>query len=104
MKERIQVYADSETKRRIELAAIQNNMPVTEYCLTAIKVQLDEDDLLREAQVTISVLAPQKGDLIDQLRALHQRFHDTPRKEPIDLDAILEQVRAERDDELSSLP
>jgi hypothetical protein len=31
-KQRIQVYADPELKRRIELAAAKHNVPVTEYC------------------------------------------------------------------------
>jgi uncharacterized protein (DUF1778 family) len=39
-KQRIQVYADPETKRRIELAAAKHETSVTEYCLAAIEQQL----------------------------------------------------------------
>ena len=45
-KQRIQVYVDRETKRRIELAAAIFDVPVTEYCLTAIRQELTDDDLL----------------------------------------------------------
>jgi hypothetical protein len=38
----------AETRRRIELAAAKYNLPVTEYCLNAIRQQLAEDDLLEE--------------------------------------------------------
>lgn len=42
-KQRIQVYTDPATKRRIELAAAKVNLPVTEYCLRAIEQQLADD-------------------------------------------------------------
>ena len=54
-KQRIQVYADYEVKRRVELAAALYGVPVTEYCLSAIRRQLQEDDLLERAQIQISV-------------------------------------------------
>jgi hypothetical protein len=47
-KKRIQVYADEETKRRVEAAAAKYRMPVTAYCLAAIRQQLADDDMLEE--------------------------------------------------------
>ncbi|MCC9078163.1 hypothetical protein FKZ61_018855 [Litorilinea aerophila] len=54
-RQRIQVYANTEIKRRVELAAAKHNMSVTEYCLAAIQQQLNDDELLEEAHVTIAV-------------------------------------------------
>jgi hypothetical protein len=50
-KTRIQVYTDEETKRRIELAAVRQNIAVTEYCLQAIEQRLAEDDMLERATI-----------------------------------------------------
>ena len=44
-----------ETKRRIELAAAKYDIPVTEYCLSAIQQQLADDDLLEEEHITVPV-------------------------------------------------
>ena len=49
-KTRIQVYTDEETKRRIELAAVRQNIAVTEYRLRAIEQRLAEDDMLERAR------------------------------------------------------
>jgi hypothetical protein len=103
-KQRIQVYADPGIKRRIELAAAKYNVPVTEYCLSAIEQQLADDDLLEAEQITIPV-TPSDGrddDLITDLRALRERILARRGGRLIDMD-IVEQVRAERDDELTDL-
>jgi hypothetical protein len=103
-KQRIQVYADPEMKRRIELAAAKYNVPVTEYCLNAIQQQLADDDVLEEAQVTIAVKPNQPDDtLIAELRALHQEILAYRGGEWIDVDAELAAMREERDDELTGL-
>lgn len=59
-KKRTQVYADEETKRRVDLAAAKHNVPVTEYCLAAIKQQLAEDDVLEREQIEIPSSQPRK--------------------------------------------
>lgn len=103
-KQRIPVYADPETKRRIELAAAKYNMPVTEYCLNAIRQQLADDDLLEETQVTIPVTPGKPDDtLIAKLHALHQQILAYRGGVGIDVDAELEAMREERYDELSGL-
>jgi hypothetical protein len=99
-KKRIQVYADEEMKRRIELAAAKYDMPVTEYCLNAIEQQLAEDDLLEEQQVTISVNATLDKDFIDGLQALQEKIKRRRSGQRIDIDHIMSAMRAERDDEL----
>jgi hypothetical protein len=103
-KQRIQVYADPEIKRRIELAAAKYNIPVTEYCLSAIEQQLADDDLLEAEQVTLSV-TPDTPDetLLADLRALREAILADRGSKLIDIDDIIEQMRAERDDEIMGL-
>lgn len=99
---RIQVYADAETKRRIELAAAKRNLPVTAYCLEAIRQQLSEDEVLDQERIEIAVkTTPQVIDaqLITQMRALREKIL-ARRGGKLITEDILEQVRAERDEEL----
>jgi len=99
---RIQVYANAEMKRRIELAAAKHNLPVTSYCLEAITQQMREDEVLEQAQVEISV-KPQ-AQIIDailmaEMRTLRERIK-ARRGGTLIPSNIVEQVRVERDDEL----
>jgi uncharacterized protein (DUF1778 family) len=102
-KTRIQVYTDDETKRRIELAAAKHDVAVTEYCLSAIRDQLAEDDLLEEDHVQISVKPETISSPISTLRRLHHRILTRRGGRLVDLDNILEQLREERDDEVAGL-
>lgn len=99
-KQRIQVYADPQTKRRIELAAAKYDIPVTEYCLRAIEQQLVDDGLLEAEAITIPMTSVSADDWLAQIRALHQDILAERGGEPIDVDAELEQMRAERENEL----
>jgi len=103
-KKRIQVYANEEMKRRIELAAAKHNLAVTEYCLTAIQQQLADDDCLEEQQIVVPLKATQDATLITDLVALQARIKARRGGKPIDLERIMEDLRAERDYELTSLP
>ncbi len=103
IKERIQVYADKETKRRVKLAAARQDIPVTQYCLAAIKQQLAEDDLLEQEQIEIAIKPPDKDDLIAGLQELHEDILIYRNGEPLDVDQDLETMREERDDELIGL-
>ena len=98
-KRRIQVYADEEMKRRIELAAAKQQMAVTEYCLAAITQQLADDQVLEVEQVSIPVKRPKDATLIAELRTLRESILARRGGQPLTLD-ILEQVRDERDYEL----
>ena len=100
MQKRIQVYADDEIKRRIELAAAKYDMPVTEYCMQAIRQQLKDDDMLERAQIEIWVNPHQQDNLIEDLQALHNSILDKRDGKIIDVDPILEAVREEREHEL----
>jgi hypothetical protein len=102
-KKRIQVYADPEMKRRIELAAAKYNVAVTEYCLNAIRQQLADDDLLEQAHVDIPVTPRADDDLIADLRTLREAILADRGGELIDVDNFIEQMRAERDYELTGL-
>ena len=102
-KQRIQVYADPEIKRRIELAAAKYDMPVTLYCLEAIQQQLADDDLLEQEQIEIPVTPGKPDDtLLADLSALQKKILARRGGRPIETD-ILEQVRGERDYELTDL-
>ena len=99
---RIQVYADADTKRRIELAAAKHNLPVTSYCLDAIMQQLGEDEVLEQERIEIYI-EPQPSvvdaRLLAQMRTLRERIKARRGGKLITTD-IVEQVRAERDEEL----
>jgi uncharacterized protein (DUF1778 family) len=101
-KKRIQVYADPETKRRIELAAARRDIPVTQYCLEAIHQKLAEDDLLMRETVEIPIKQTKDEDLIANLRALREKILVSRGGKLISLD-IVEQVREERDHGLLSM-
>ena len=101
-KTRIQVYADEETKHRIALAAAKQDVPITQYCLDAIKQQLAEDDMLERETIEIAITPPREDRLIADLRTLRERILDRRGGEPILL-GILDRVREERDDELTGL-
>jgi uncharacterized protein (DUF1778 family) len=101
-KTRIQVYANPEIKRRIELAAAKHAVPVTEYCLAAILQQLADEDMLEREQIEITIKPPPREDLVAKLDALHERILARRGGRPIELD-IIHQVREERDYELTGL-
>ena len=101
-KKRIQIYTDEETKRRVELAAAKHNMPLTMYCLTAIQHQLEEDDIEIHGQDT----TPEQvkvNELIAGLEALQERILKQRNGQPVDVDALLDQLREERDEESLSM-
>jgi uncharacterized protein (DUF1778 family) len=102
-KTRIQVYTDEETKRRIELAAARQDIAITQYCLEAIKQQLAEDDMLEKETIEIRVKPTRDEDLIADLRALHEEIKAYRGGKLIDVDQELEQMREERDHELTGL-
>ncbi|MFB0545788.1 MAG: hypothetical protein ACETWB_02660 [Anaerolineae bacterium] len=99
IKKRIQVYADEETKRRIELAAAKHQVAVTQYCLEAIKQQLAEDDMLEQERIEIPIKPTKEEDLIAALRELREKIKARRGGRLITLD-IVEQVREEREYEL----
>ena len=100
---RIQVYVDWETKRRIELAAAKRQRAVTEYCLEAIKQQLIEDDVLEKENIEIPVKPTKDINLIADLRKLREAIKTDRNGQLIDLDTIIDQVREERDHELTGV-
>ena len=100
-KQRIQVYADAETKRRVELAAARHETSVTEYCLAAIEQQLADDDMLERDQIDIPIRPTHEGaDLIANLRRLRENIIADRGGALIDLDSLLDQLHDERDYEL----
>ena len=102
-KMRIQVYTDQETKRRIELAAARQDIAITQYCLEAIRQQLAEDDMLERESIEIPIKPAKEEGLIADLRALHEEIKTYRGGKLIDVDQELEQMREERDYELTGL-
>ena len=100
-KQRIQFYTDPETKRRIEVAAAKYNIPVSEYCLHAVRLQLEDDELQGEDQMDTYTL---DETYIDTLRALQEQIKQERGGELIDIDRFIEEMREERDREISGLP
>jgi hypothetical protein len=101
-KKRIQIYADDETIRRVELAAAKHRMPLSTYCLTAIQQQLEEDGIeINEHAIELNQAEFQ--ELIADLRALQERIIQKRGGQPVDVDTLLEQLREERDEEALSL-
>jgi len=102
-RKRIQVYADEETKRRIELAAAKRNVTVTRYCLEAIEQQLAEEGLLEDVKIQIQITPGKGRHLVGALRALQDRIKARRGGQLIDVDRTLEEVRQEREYELTGL-
>ena len=102
-RQRIQVYTDSDIKRRIELAAAKHDMPVTEYCLAAIQQQLIDDDLFERNQVLISIRPTLSDEVIASLQGLREQILARREVKLFDLDDALDQTREERDYELLSM-
>lgn len=99
---RIQVYTDPEMKRRIELAAARRNVAVTQYCLEAISQRLADEEMLEKETIEIPVRPEKDESLIADLRALRERILERRGGRPITRD-VLDELRDERDYELSSL-
>ena len=103
-KQRIQVYTDSVTKRRIELAATKHEVSVTDYCLFAITQQLADDDLLEAEQVDIPIKQSiATASLIADVHQLRETIKAERGGMLIDLDGALEELRDERDHDLLSM-
>jgi hypothetical protein len=102
-RKRIQVYADREPKRRIELATAQHDVGETDYCLEAIKQQLPEDDFLETETVEIPVKPVRDPRGFVEVRALHEEIKAHRRGKLIGVDQMMDQVREEREHELNGL-
>ena len=77
-------------------------LPVTEYCLDAIVQQLADDQVLDASKILISVEPGSDAALLDDMNSLREEILARRVGKVITAD-ILEQVRAERVDELINL-
>lgn len=105
LRTRIQLYTDLEMKRRIALAAAKYDMPVTQYCFEAVQQQLAEDDLIEQEKIEIPITKTTSNKyLISNLLALDQEIKAYRQgKPPIDVEAILDQMREEREHDILGL-
>ena len=78
-------------------------MAVAEYCLSAIRQQLADDDMLERERVEIGVIPANDDALIADLRALQEEIKIRRGGQPIAVDDIMDEMRKERDDELSGM-
>jgi hypothetical protein len=102
-KELIEVYADPELKRRVEIAAAKHNVPVAEYLLEAIEEKLADEAVVEENNPYITRMGVKNDPtLIADLRELRERILAERGGKPIEID-VLEQLRAEQDDELTGM-
>jgi hypothetical protein len=85
------------------LAAAKYNVPVTDYCLSAIQQQLADDDLLEQTHVAIPVTSGSDDTLIADLRGLREAILADRGGEPLNIDDFIEQMREERDYEITGL-
>jgi hypothetical protein len=91
-RQRIQLYTDAATKRRIRLASQRQELSMTEYCMEAIRRQLAEDGLLERTLHTDS--------LLDDIRELREQILVSRDGRPLEVD-VLQMVRDERDEEFA---
>lgn len=101
-KKRLQIYADDETVRRIELAAQKHNLPVSAYCLAAIQHQLEEDGF-EDSELFADDNQTEFHELVDEIRDLQERILRERNGQPVDVDSLLEELREERDEEALGL-
>ena len=97
--QQVRIDVDAETKRRIELAAAEKNVSVSEYLLTAARHQLVMDGILEPVDDEQSEFT----QLVQDLRALRKGILAERNGELIDVDAFLNSVRDERDADLFDL-
>lgn len=102
-KQRIQLYASPEMKQRIEMAAARRNVPVAEYCLSAIEQQMADDDIVETRNPVLSVEPGLDMQFIAHLEALQERIKRRRNGQPVDIDRAISEMRDERDDELRGL-
>lgn len=103
MRERIQVYIDPETKRRIVLAATKYNASLTDYCFNAIQERLAEDDVMEHEQIEVPIKHTHDANLIADLCALREKIKIARDGQPLDLDIIFDELHEERERELLGL-
>ena len=97
--QQVRIDVDAETKRRIELAAAEKNVSVSEYLLTAARHQLVMDGIVEPVDDEQSEFT----QLVQDLRALRKGILAERNGELIDVDAFLNSVRDERDADLFDL-
>ncbi len=100
---RIQVYADREMKRRIELAAARQDVPVTQYCLEAIEQRLADEAVLDAERIEIPVKPELDASLLADIQALREKILADRGGRLVELDRIVEDMRDERDGEVAGL-
>ena len=91
--QQVRIDVDAETKRRIELAAAEKSVSVSEYLLAAARHQLVMDGILEPVDDEQSEFT----QLVQDLRALRKGILAERNGELIDVDAFLNSVRDERD-------
>lgn len=101
-KKRIQIYVDDETMRRVEVAAQKHNLAIAAYCLAAIRHQLEEDGVEAGDHFSDADQANFQA-LMAEIRELQREILQERGGQPVDVNALLEELREERDEETLGL-
>ena len=101
--QQVRIDVDAETKRRIELVAAEKNVSVSDYLLAAARHQLVVDGVLEPDQADSAQYSLYDPNLPRDLDELHATILARRNGEPIDIDAIIESIRNERDEQFLGL-
>lgn len=96
-KERIQVYVDSDTKKRVELGAARQEVSVTRYCLDAIQQKLDEENLLNKDEITVPVdRKTHQLQVINRIQSLREQTLERREGAELEIDSVIQDLRDEQ--------
>lgn len=99
-KTQLRIDVDAETKQLVEAAAAEKNISVNDYLLSAVQHELANDGLVAIRPPLTKAEALQ---LANDMRELRESILAERNGELIDVNAILDQIRDERDGELYNL-
>jgi len=103
-KERIQVYVDAETKKRIELGASRRDTSVTKFCLEAIKTRLDEANILYKEEITVPVdRTKQQLTVLDEITRSREETLQKRDGELMEVDSVIRSLRDEQTERAAHL-
>lgn len=99
-KAQLKIQIDPETKQRVEVAAAEKKISVDDYVLNAVQRQLAEESLQNEEP---SLTKDESVQLAQEMISLREKILAERNNEYIDINAIIDLVRDERDAELFDL-
>ena len=102
-KTQLRIDVDAETKQLVEAAAAEKKISVDDYLLNSVRHQLIEDGKIKPEKSDSVSNPTSRAELLQAIDTLHAEILARREGKPIDIDAIIELVRNERDAELLGL-